>query len=291
MSPTLMLYIILVQLESWTGHIEFLEERAQLEKGGRFEVGLWRLRSYNNLCDIAFADSVMNRTVKPPRYDAPIRFLRLRQGFYCFTATANSTPVAVSSVVSLNGQSPIDRCCSGLSLLWRADEDGVLATYVAVSNTSPSCTSFIVRVRAATDPKVCGDSDDGKIPPVVEYYVAKNSVVHVKHLNTSSRYCLSVSAGCRHCAELCPELVRKMVTFGNLEDRRDAADFLAMERLEDAIPVEDGRATLDPVIALLGFISIGFVITWALMMYQRLTNFPTLPRSQKYCAKKRHNFV
>lgn len=294
-STTAVVYLLLVQLESWTGHVEFLEEHAELEKGDHFEVVLWSLKSYSNVCDLDVAVPVSSRIVTPPNDDVPVRFKRLRQGLYCFTARTrgNATPPTLSSVVSLSGQAPVDRCCQGrgASVLWRTTEDGVLSASVVVSDPSPSCAAFVVRVRSASGSGACNnDSDTAASSPVVEYYVVKNSVVHVRNLNRSRRYCLSASAGCRVCGESCPVMDKKVVAFGKLKNQREV-DLLPPESVVAPISVEDARATLDPVIAFLGFVSIVFIVIWAAVLYRRLQNAVPLPYNQRNSARKRNNFV
>ncbi|CAN7947012.1 unnamed protein product, partial [Ixodes hexagonus] len=83
--PLAPMYLFLVQLESWTGNVEFLQAEDRCLNGHRVQMVLWRLGSYSQLCDTRAALLVATRFVTPPNEDLPVRFRRLSQGFYCFT--------------------------------------------------------------------------------------------------------------------------------------------------------------------------------------------------------------
>lgn len=167
-----------------------------------------------------------------------------------------------------------------MSLLWRASEYGVLSASLKVQNTSwSSCGVFLVRVWDA--PRGFGDVPckdfNASSEPLVEYQVVKNSVVHVRKLNRSRRFCLAATAVCFKCPETCPDLVRTLVDF---DGARAGPDVLPEESplavsstrgtFLVAIPVV--KTALDPILIVLGSGSVVFLLVWIWLFLRRATN-------------------
>lgn len=262
--------VVLVQLESWSGHVELL--RVQ---GGRpardeyVELVLWRLRRYSDSCALGSRVAVANRSLPLIRHDAPVRFRRLPQGLYCVTltpATRAATPEIRSPVALLTGQAPKDRCCEhgpGQSLRWSMEPDGrTLGASMRVNSSEPACRLFMARLFQGSCDRLAG-----RPPLVARYQVVQNSVFYVHHLKPELRYCLTVSAGCTHCATPCSVLESKTVGAG------------VPSAGDDALPESNGADLargaaetpgLDPVLAVLGVGSVIFLLAWAFHLYRRL---------------------
>ncbi|XP_077548302.1 uncharacterized protein LOC144161517 [Haemaphysalis longicornis] len=171
--------VVLVQLESWSGHVELL--RVQ---GGRpardeyVELVLWRLRRYSDSCALGSRVAVANRSLPLIRHDAPVRFRRLPQGLYCVTltpATRAATPEIRSPVALLTGQAPKDRCCEhgpGQSLRWSMEPDGrTLGASMRVNSSEPACRLFMARLFQGSCDRLAG-----RPPLVARYQVHERSL-------------------------------------------------------------------------------------------------------------------
>ncbi|KAL3226858.1 hypothetical protein MRX96_048899 [Rhipicephalus microplus] len=96
--------VVLVQLESWSGHVELLQANATVgSTEPPLQVVLWRLRSFSKSCADRHRVAVANRSVAIARDNAPLMFRRLPQGFYCFSARANRGAMVLSPVAVLTG--------------------------------------------------------------------------------------------------------------------------------------------------------------------------------------------
>ncbi|XP_075738911.1 uncharacterized protein LOC142784426 [Rhipicephalus microplus] len=251
--------VVLVQLESWSGHVELLQANATVgSTEPPLQVVLWRLRSFSKSCADRHRVAVANRSVAIARDNAPLMFRRLPQGFYCFSARANRGAMVLSPVAVLTGQAPRDRCCErapGQGLLWNVSPDGTLSASVSVESNEPPCQQFVARL----DEGACvGDR------LVVQYQVVRNVAFHVHGLKPELRYCLTVAAGCFNCPVTCSALESKTV---GVRVERAADD--ALVRGEGAVVVAE-PASLDPVLAVLGVGSVLFLLAWSFHLYQRL---------------------
>lgn len=273
--------VVLVQLESWSGHIELLHVNSSASGAADYvELVLWRLRRYSDSCAVGSKVAVANRSLLLLRHDAPVRFRRLPQGLYCFTLTPATpgTPEIRSPVAVLTGQAPKDRCCEhapGQALLWSMDPDGsTLGASMSVNSSEPACRLFMARLFEGS----CDRMGPGRPPLVARYQVVKNSVFYVHNLKPDRRYCLTIAAGCTHCATACSVLESKTVGAGVKSGSDDA-----LHEPDEAgtVPAGNTEAGLDPVIAVLGVGSIFFLLAWAFHLYRRL------PTGRVYKRKRR----
>ncbi|KAH7935481.1 hypothetical protein HPB52_008448 [Rhipicephalus sanguineus] len=104
MSPVSALtVVVLVQLESWSGHVEMLHTNATVTSNEPLQVVLWRLRSFSKSCADRHRVAVANRSLAIARDNGPLMFKRLPQGFYCFSAMSHRGAKVLSSVAVLTG--------------------------------------------------------------------------------------------------------------------------------------------------------------------------------------------
>ncbi|KAL1424267.1 hypothetical protein MTO96_020340 [Rhipicephalus appendiculatus] len=212
---SVLMVVVLVQLESWSGHVELLHANATVGSNEPLQVVLWRLRSFSKSCADRHRVAVANRSLAIARDNAPLMFRRLPQGFYCFSARADRGTTALSPVAVLTGvlcsidrvvwapkphlangafrrdegQGPRDRCCErapGQGLLWNVSPDGTLSASVSVDSSEPPCQQFVARLHEGA---CVGDK------LVVQYQVVRNVAFHVHGLKPELRYCLTVAAG------------------------------------------------------------------------------------------------
>ncbi|KAK8770282.1 hypothetical protein V5799_009707 [Amblyomma americanum] len=101
--------VVLVQVESWSGHVELLQADTRFPAGHQLELVLWRLHRYSRSCAVGRRVAVANQSLAPLRHDAPVRFWRLPQGFYCFSVAARGEGTVRSSVAVLTGMVPMPR--------------------------------------------------------------------------------------------------------------------------------------------------------------------------------------
>lgn len=260
--------VVLVQLESWSGHVELLQADTRFPANRQLELVLWRLRRYSRSCIAGRRVAVANCSLEPTRHDAPVRFRRLPQGFYCFSVSARGEQAGTvrSPVAVLTGQGPRDRCCEhapGQRLLWSMAQDGTLSASMSVNSSELACQLFMASLYEG------GCQDLGKGPRLVaRYQVARNSVFHAHGLKTERHYCLAVAAGCHHCPMACAVLESKTVGAG--VERGGADDGLLEFDQGRGLPAADAQGGLDPVLAVLGVGSVIFLLAWALHLYQRL---------------------
>ncbi|XP_065300634.2 uncharacterized protein [Dermacentor albipictus] len=263
MSPiSLITVVVLVQLESWSGHVELLQANASASSRGPVKLVLWRLRSFSKSCADRRRVAVANRSLSAARDNAPVTFRRLPQGFYCFSAGTDRGPTTLSAVAVLTGQGPSDRCCErapGPGLLWNVSPGGTLSASVRVDSSEPPCQQFVARLHE-------GGCQQPGARLVVQYQVVRNAVFHVHGLKPELRYCLAVAAGCFNCPVTCSALESK--TVGASVERAGDDRLGGLSRGEPTVPEAD--ATLDPVLAVLGVGSVLFLLAWSFHLYQRL---------------------
>ncbi|XP_037528679.1 uncharacterized protein LOC119405927 [Rhipicephalus sanguineus] len=259
MSPVSALtVVVLVQLESWSGHVEMLHTNATVTSNEPLQVVLWRLRSFSKSCADRHRVAVANRSLAIARDNGPLMFKRLPQGFYCFSAMSHRGAKVLSSVAVLTGQGPRDRCCErapGQGLLWTVSPDGTLSASVSVDSSELPCQQFVARLHEGA---CVGDK------LVVQYQVVRNVAFHVHGLKPDLRYCLTVAAGCFNCPMTCSALESKTV---GVHVERTADD--ALLRGEGAAVAADPES-VDPVLAVLGVGSVLFLLAWSFHLYQRL---------------------
>ncbi|KAH6940909.1 hypothetical protein HPB50_010342 [Hyalomma asiaticum] len=262
MSPlSVVTVVVLVQLESWSGHVELLQSNATVTSSDPLKLVLWRLRSFSKSCADRRRVAVANRSLPITRDNGPVIFKRLPQGLYCFSARTERGPTAHSSVAVLTGQGPRDRCCErapGQGLLWNVSPDGTLSASVSVDSGEAPCQQFVARLHEGACQHV-----GAKL--VVQYQVHRNVTFHVHGLKPELRYCLTVAAGCFNCPVTCSALESKTVGAGVERAGEDA-----LVRRQDAVVAVADPVSLDPVLAVLGVGSVLFLLAWSFHLYQRL---------------------
>ncbi|KAH7970378.1 hypothetical protein HPB49_004857 [Dermacentor silvarum] len=254
MSPvSLIMVVVLVQLESWSGHVELLQANASVVAPREpVKLVLWRLRSFSKSCADRHRVAVANRSLTIVRDNAPVIFRRLPQGFYCFSVRTDRGPTTLSSVAVLTGGHFVP------GLLWNVSPGGTLSASVSVDSSEPPCQQFVARLHE-------GGCQQMGARLVVEYQVVRNAVFHVHGLRPELRYCLTVAAGCFNCPVTCSALESKTV---GVRVERAGDDGLGLRGGESSVPEAD--AALDPVLAVLGVGSVLFLLAWSFHLYQRL---------------------